>query len=440
MFMDKSELINARNLTVIRLKNTRKKWIWAIVVTWVWLTGTLAPALFKTFTSIDGIIDIHIQDFSTLFLGALSCAIIIQLCLYRNTNQQYSVYPQNNTSRFFAEQLIYHIWIAIFAVAALALYLLQYAIFALIATVYPNVILVYRFSLSFVIVGFFIMIINMFMITSVVTLIAVLIRKYTIYAALWFMIIGVSIIINIGKPGIIFTIIFDFWLQEKSLLLYSVKGIILWAVLTGVSFIINKFTVYYTSGIKISKAIIAVITVLGIIALCVVPLIYVSKKDQYSISSSSSDTVYPGSVNQEIVIDAANIPKGSKIDIKTTNIITDDASEKLYGGNMAMQLCVSDPGMLSHFTGNKILLECYLPYNMSNYADLSPFAEPIVTARLDGTTLYVVYRYIKNVKVIFVPMWSFMGQFEYFKGKNIFQEFAGTSSGSGPGSINVSVK
>ena len=75
-----------------------------------------------------------------------------------------------------------------------------------------------------------------------------------------------------------------------------------------------------------------------------------------------------------------------------------------------------DPLELSNFTGEKLVVSYALPPRIMKLRELGLPINQQVSARLDGTTLYIDYVYDKNVKFVFVPIWSFMRQFDGYRG------------------------
>ena len=146
---------------------------------------------------------------------------------------------------------------------------------------------------------------------------------------------------------------------------------------------------------------------------------------------------------KQITLDASTVPAGSDIKIvKTENIEVDAGSGISYDVNDidTMLLVLSDDAALSSFSGQRIIVNYHFPTCTVCDIDLASLAEPRFTARLDGNTLYLQYDHKTNIKVIFIPIWSFMWQFDEFKGQHIFQESPGYSFGGGSGSVFISVQ
>lgn len=440
MFMEKSELNNTLKLAKIKLKNTRRNRFGFAIVMLCMFLGNVIPILMCVFKQEDGISNYSMLDYSIPFMIGILIAIIIMSVTYRTTNELYSVYPQTNTSRFLSSQILYHIWIVLTAVFLELMYLLQYFLFRLISIKYKNVVLVYKFNLSFVIAGFFVLIIYSILISAIITLTATLIRKFNIYAILIFTIMVVSSFANRIQTINLFKKTFGFLLFEKSPGWFILKGLVLWLVLFVISLIINKYTVYYKGYIKTSKPIITTIVIASVIAIGLNTFLVSESKIKATPSSSIDEVEESNYVMKEIVIDASDVPKGSKINIKAENIMLLQGEQMGYSCDSIIDdihICISDESMLNNFTGEKIIISYAFPYYMVDYVDMMPFIEPELSAYLDGTTLHVKYEYKENIKAVFIPMWSFMWQFDEYKGKDIFNENGGWASGTGGGWVEI---
>jgi len=425
--MAKGELKNAGKLMKIRLRNTRKVWIIPAVICAAVFFGTVIPALVNVFTYQDMVQGVVLQDYSTYFLIALPIIIIILESMYIHTNRKYAAYPQTNTGRFLAEQGLYHIYMTAAAAASAILYLIQYGLFAVIAAACSNVKLTFTFSLGFVITGFFAMILYLFLLSAMISLIVALIRKFRIYAVIVIAAFGIWIVdcfynyyfTNKSNDIVYYCRAILKWLiYEKSIPLFFIKGIGIWIIVWGLAFIINKFTVYYKSSMKVAAPIVAVISIISVIVFLFFSLFTASV-----ISTSANRNYNSWSPEKhEIIIDASGIISGSTVVIKTSNIVTVPmfTGYTVDSGKMYMSIDDQLSRQLSHFSGRQICID----YTIGGYGiggvEVFSLSDPCLTARLDGNTLYLDYSYTKNTKAVVIPAWSFMTQFDEFQNKNIF--------------------
>ncbi|MDR0286463.1 MAG: hypothetical protein LBI03_01965 [Clostridiales bacterium] len=442
MFVEKSELTNAAKLFKIKFNNTRGKRLWFWLVIAILFLGNIISALALVFKHTNQVAAIHLQDYSIFFIVGLPIIFTIIMYLYRESNKRYSVYPQTNTSRFLTEQATYYIMIIGAVVLMLVMNLIQYAVFAVISAISPNVVLIYKFSPVFLIAGFFITIVYMAVITSIIALIAALIRKFNVYAILCLIIVVAIIIINIPKLNSLYGRIFGFLIFEKSPLIFILKGLILWLIFFVIAFIINKNTIYYKSGIKTLKTVFIAIVTLGIAALYAPAFLFIVSEEQHKQPVFEQYDGYSYVINsQEIVLDVSGIPAGSKINIIPTNINVVSESGSYESDEGKMYLSVDNElQYISDFIGKKLIITYTMPHIMNDYVDLNLFTDQQLAAKLEGNTLYLDYQYTTNIKAVYITPWSFMTQFETFKGKNIMPEFLGSANGGGGGNIYITVE
>jgi len=375
----------------------------------------------------------------------------------------YSVFPQTNTSRFLAVQAMHHIVILIAALVSLLFNLLQYALFALLSARHPYIVLANRFDWGFVISGFFVMILYLFLVTAMISLIATLIRKFRIYAILGLAFLGAISLVNPPVFIRLLQSIVAFLVLERNLGLFFIKGILLWVVLFGASLIINKHTAFYRSSMRSDTAtMIAIVFVTTFFLMgLTLPFMIFSGNGNGQVTES---IVY-NSPLEEIVLDASHVPHGSDIEVITTNItlssesgtydddsyddFVDDSETIFWSGGYAtdfgllrlMYLNEDQIYALKNFDGERIVIAYELP-NLSfrdDSIDLSHFVTQEFSARLEETTLYLDYQFTRGVNAVIIPIWPFMAQFEQFQGRDLLIESI-SSHGSASGKIDITVE
>ena len=351
-------------------------------------------------------------------------------------NWDYEVFPQTNTSRFLSAQMLFHIWIVWISLVCLILYLIQYGTIAAIAAGHENIHFVYKFDMGLVLTGFIVMIIYVAVISGIISLIAALVRKFRVYAvAVLIVVLGLAFA-DIVIDGNFFKLVSGFLAFEPSIILFVVKGVFLWLVLLTLTLVINKYTVYYRETARFSRGVSMAITAACIIFLLFVGMVWVdgSYDDTLETERGNNDYKYG-----EIVLDASNVPKGSKINIVSNISEPEDGDDgSIYYGGDRMYLNYNEDE-LSSFDGDKLFINYFLPSEMMSWYNMGPLATH-VSARLDGTDLYVNCTYDQNVKAVFIPVYSFMRQFDYYKGKDVVNECYMSSSGGGSGSVNIEVE
>lgn len=420
MFMDKTELKNTIALSKIKLKVNKKRMIGFLFTAAALILANFIPSLITMFKVTDAVMPFVLQDFSIVFSIAAIFVIIILTSLYRQTNEYYSVFPQTNNSRFISSQIYFYIIFVCMTVVLLLIYLLQFGIFKVLSIFNTNIILAYKFNLGFIISGFFVLLTYGFIIISFVSLIGTLVRKFRIYTTIIAVIFVGILFANIKSIIQILPAKLAFLIGESNIFLFIAKGLIIWIVSVLVSILINKYTVYYKSSIKFSKQITAGICVAGVIIAVISSFVLPQQKITVRNTVTSIKSSEGLNDVRKIILDAASVLKGSKIDV-VSNIANIDVNI------MNLQYDVSVRNGFENFKGEKIIITYKYPIDKLNGYDLISYTYPKFTAVLDGNTLNVNFTYEKNVKVIFIPTWSFMWQFDQFKTKNIFKEDLGTS-------------
>jgi len=444
--MEKNELKNAGHLTRIKLKNEKRiLLIGAFGMGFLPLTNLFG---FLTWLySADDRVGNYYQwpDSSMLLSYGILIAIIVINCFYRTDNQNYAVYPQTNTTRFLSAQALFYALIAFFGVVLLASYLIQYSVVAAIASGNKSIHLIYHFDIGFVVAGFFTLIVYLSLIAALISLVATLVRKFRIYAIAVFIVIAGILIAQPPLAVSLFRAVFGFLIYEHSVMFFFLKGIVLWAVLFILSLIVNKFTVYYRDSIRLSKrvavgiclACIFTVAIFRVFMVVVVPIaLSSSERIDYIYKEPSTIAEDP---DMDIIFDISDLPKGSKINIVTTNIFDETTGDTFFSSSGDMRLSY-DVGALSSVSGNKLIVSYTMPMETVNQYDIASMANPKLSARLEGDTLYLDYTYDENVKAVFIPVWSFMWQFDHFKGKGIFNESFWETGSHGGGGIYIEIE
>ena len=451
MLVGKDELKNAWQLTKVRLSNAKsgKLPIFAGIVGVIYLVSLIL--YFVWLRPGNGALESYQwQDYSLLFLGVLLITIFVFAANYRMSNRNYEVFPQTNTSRFLSSQACTYILIITCALALLLMYLIVYGITALLAAIFTVIHLVYAFDPLFVIAGFFVFIVWLSLFTAVVSLIAALIRRFKLYAILVFAVATGVLIARLGHVIELTRITLGFILFEQSVLLFLLKGIALWIVLFICAFLVNKFTVYYKDSIRLSAQRIAIVVLASALGFTT-PTFFVTPDASLVIIDDRNGFEYSWEAEQ-IEIDVSALPNGTRITIEpganVALIPSDSVAEIHYGGGTITvvyedktieeypdgYLLVYYPEELSSINGNKLVIIFNAARVVLNSYDLMALTHPTFEARLEGTRLYLDYHYDKNVKAVFLPIWSFMWQFEYFRDKGVveqpFVQFSSNSSGA----------
>ena len=472
MFVAKNELINAVMLARIRFTGRLKGGMLTLGVgTGIILLATLIPALTMIFRYAEGLNSYQVVDNSgMIFLGWVG-ALIVFNGKYRSMNQNLAVYPQTNTSRFLAYQVLLHLWIVAIPLFLMMLYLILYGITAAVAAAHDNVHLVYSFDAGFLLSGFAVLMTYLAVLSGIITLISVLLRKFRVYAIVFFSALLILAISNFAQAFNILRIAFGFLLFENSMILFFIKGMGAWAILFVTAVIINKYTDYYkVSSTKQKEEIITgVVVALFLVIVVVISSIFLLtydtdpgnpnmyEQDSYSIELEFPITSEGGIIEPEhgrIEIDISDLPGGSDIDLIVSGDITlietyetvissyhfDDKEILTFDDGSELEVplghIVVFRDSLKNIDGNTLIISYSYPHRVVDDMDIGRLLKPELDVRLDGNTLYLSYSFEKNIKAIFLPIWSFMSQFDHFQGKGVVSRFLYSSFSGSPASLD----
>jgi len=438
MFMAKSELKNVARLIRVKLSGmTSGVLVISAILIATFLLVTLIINIFKLFPANDFLKHHLFLDYSPWFMAGLAVVIAVTNSYYRQINRNFEVYPQTGVSRFLSTQALSYIWIILAAVLCVVLYAIQYGAVAGIASFLKNIHLINKFEAEFVLVGFAVMIVYLSVIAGFASLIAALIRKFGVPTVIF---IAAIIGFTLGRDDIAESVVGSLTF-EPSLILFFIKGVATCLVLFVITFFVDKRTVYVGESAMISEGFASGLTAAFIIFVLLVNVQWNEyqyehgKKYVYNVvrpKSSAEIELWEwtnAESHGEIVLDASALPKGSKINISDGVKIVDpqqylkNKNFYYFGDHFTSPhiLLKYDPRELSDFTGEKLVISYKLKHLVINWRDLRSPADQKVSARLEGTTLYIDYTYDKdyiydkNVKTAFIPVWWFMRQFDYYK-------------------------
>ena len=315
------------------------------------------------------------------------------------------------------------------------------------------------------------LIVGLSLAVACISLIAALIRKFRIYAVAA-LIVMVAVLYARGPYGLgLISTLFSFFSSESSVILFLIKGIALWAILFSLTYVINRYSVYYQSSgayrhffNRIVATGVTALLIAGGATYLVKP---VSLNQLMGLGGSSGG--YSWSVDaQDTEFDISGFPEGSSIHIVTNgdiaiprlsgeHVVTgsrhisdaagwnnyettyyyDDGTSQSFP---AHYLLVHYSFDLNSVSGDKLAVWYYPPFfHTPTQIVLNP-SNSRLEARLEGTTLYLGYSYDKNVKLAFLPIWSFMRQFDYFVGKDIFDDAQHQIRGQNDGHLYIEVR
>ena len=473
--MAKNELINAGRLTRAQISGKKLGGIlgFLIVIQFFFLTD-LSAAIYRIFKENDGIDYYQFADNSFFWIFGMSFAFIIFNCMYRYNNQNFAVYPQTNNSRYLSFQMITYTYLVLVPLTLMVVYLIQYGVIAAIAAGRDNVHLMFNFDISFVLAGFVVMILYMAILAAIINLISVLLRKFKLYAAAFFSAVLVLGLTNLSVAMDIFAMLTEFLIYENSLWKFILKALVSWAILFTVAALINKYTVYYKTRNNKMKSerleIIIAIAVGVVLAIFVVFAVLRFNENLYdgpdggaessvaSPDNNSSGSSYTPSMppQGELEFDISHLPRGSNITVQVSgDVIIIPNSDKIVGwGNSSdyqflfyedgteikysrEQMTIMLPSELDNIQGDTLHVYYSNPWQVVDNTEIGHLVNAEFEARFEGNVLYIHYTFDKNVKAVFMPLWSFMWQFEHFKGKGLFSEDVFGTYASSSANVNI---
>ena len=461
--VDKDELKNSWKLARLKLRSEFSRGVRYLgIILGVLLLLSLISGVIWLFTPNSTPEFYSFMDMSFWLPFGVVIGLIIVAAGYVNNNKSYEVYPQTNTSRFLSTQVLYYAFVVFIAAALLVIYLIQYAVAAPIALGQENTTLPYVFDPVFLIAGLLVLIVGLSLAVAHISLVAALIRKFKIYAIAAFVVM-LAVLYARGEYSLgLVSTVFSFLGSESSVILFLIKGIVLWAGLFTLTYVINRHTVYYRSVAPSKNFITQIVATSVVVALITGGTTLLAKPvtlnqllggggsnlgwmveyqcEEFDISDlpngssirivTSGNIAIPGASNSSNVI-------GTYQDDYQTTVYFEDGTSQTFPSHYLQVGCFFDPNSVN---GNKLVVWYNPPVIYTATQVMINPANARLEARLEGTTLYLDYTYDKNVKLVFVPTWTFMGQFDYFIGKDVFQETLFQSRGEVGGSAYIEVR
>jgi len=440
MFVVKDEYDNIKKLTKVKFTVARKGILFfcfaATVVFLASLTSTIYGIMNQEVSA-----QFHdVADFSVTFFYVLILVLFVLMRNYRPGNENLSMFPQTNTSRFISSQIINYTLVLCVGYVSLVMYLLYSGAIKILSTLTDNIHVVPGFDIGFVHVGFFIFIAYGFLGVAVIDIVGVILRKWTYYAGSAFIALLILALINSNTVAIYTPRILDFLIGEPSIGLFMIKSVVLWLILVGISFFINRSTIYHKSPHPLNKKnVIAIGLIFSMVLLISIPL---------STLSDANSSLYSRGYGYELQvdpletrIDISHIPNGGRISLSVGN--TDVTTEEPYVwlDKMDQPFYIYGMEALEYLQGDTIVLKFYLPFHHVGGVMLEEYILPQTTAYMDGNKLCIDYDYvIQKYHLIVLPIWSIARQFESFKDKGLILSPSPYGISYFSGNINISVE
>ena len=451
MFMAKNELSNAVTLAKVQTKNNKRGLIGLGAALFALLLVGLITAIEATLSYAYDLRHVAVSDNFFMLVFILVFGVTALNFTYRSYNRDYAVYPQTNFSRFLANQITTYGAVILMPVVIMLIYLIQYAVMALIASGRDNVHLVFDFNIAFVFSGLVITIIYLALIAGTITFISTIIRKFRLYAIIFFAALIILFFGIIAEPFQLLQRLLSFFVGESNIWLFILKGTTVWAGLFVAAFVVNKYTVYYKAhSFNFGKrAVTGIFTATICAAILVLSLIRINAEEM--IIHEPLDELFPMDVLRNelsyvLEIDLSNVPAGSDINVVASGdaAFVDGINPEIvgWGGSLGEQTVHFADGTARTFPGEYLIIignesifdidgdTLFIHYRYPIRVDhtgglISHLMNPQFDIRFEENTLYVHYTYDKNVTAVTIPVWSFMRQFDSFRGQNVVNELPG---------------
>lgn len=441
----KEEFASIKSLLKVKFR-IYKNGFWAYMFI---MLGVLLVNLFPLVVSLvradgdPGVRDYTVADMSITLFAGLVIGLIINMFLYRHTNDKQSVFPQSNTSRFAATQIVNYAVVIVVALMLLVIYSVNYGVILWLAQSYNSIRLALNFDIGFMLAGCLTFLLYAFLVAAVIELIGVILRKWTYIAAVIFIAFIVLGIVYMQPVFEYIPEIFAFLTREPSLGLFTLKALGLWFGILALSFVINKFTIYHKSGdfnIK-NRTVVIAIAIAVLLAIGIPTLVFgvfrtdstavsypVAVPEEGSFDDEYFELLFAGM--PEIRIDVSHLPRGSSVYLQTENIIlpkiwNEDEFNVYFSsrtaGMMRFTAVIYDMSVLEDIQGDTIVIRSTRPVYIANGIDLADFANLRITASLEGYILNIAFEFTP-VQVVIMPMWGIARQFEHWADKGLYTE------------------
>ncbi|MCL2059070.1 MAG: hypothetical protein FWH01_08445 [Oscillospiraceae bacterium] len=460
----KDEAANAKRLLNVKFKVHRKNFAYFLVIAAVMFISNFATTVYGIWNDI-GIRNHELSDFSVAFFFGLIIAFIIIMLMYRQTNDKLSVFPQSNTGRFIASQIINYIIVAMAGLMSLAMYLINYCSMRFLSAAKNNVHLALNADAGFIAAGFFTFTAYSFLILAAIDLVGAILRKWAHYAAVAFTALLALAFVNIMTVVEYTPKALAFLVREPSFAVFMAKAAALWIALVAVSLLINYHTEYYRShNTVIKKAVVIVCIIIASAILFITPMVLMFTSGSGGGNAMATyetyddggfaDETFPAA--SEIRIDVSHLPKGSKLALVGDNFNTrgldivngdvvggkdgdvadggdggdggdgaDGAAEYEYiiyeSRSVASYANINGAEALDDIRGDAVVVKFRPPEYTINGVEMMRFANPRFDAYLVDGALRIDY-YVDDAHVVFVPIWGIARQFDAFKDKGYYKE------------------
>jgi hypothetical protein len=391
-----------------------------------------------------------VSDNSVLALICMVFGFTIGSIMYRSTNAKLSVFPQTNNSRLVSWLLLNYSVAITIALVLLIIYFVNYGVIMLMSVFIDGIHLALNVDFGFVVAGFFVYLMYSFLIIAVIKLIGAVIRKWSYYAIVTFIALFAFMIVNIVRVIEYIPIVLSFLIAEPSLILFFLKAIGLWLVLTAVTLVLNHFTIYHKSQNQtLKKRVTIACIIIAVVVTIVTPIILrfsvtiidnTTNTGMVSIDGDWNTDPFYSESNfnriEEIRIDVSHLHNRIKINLNDESIDRMNLDPSRIFSSHDGMVYISGFESVESVNGNTLVIRYNQPWYIVNGIEIFHFGNPRVRVYLRDDTLFINYTFDKSTAMI-LPVWGMVRQFDIFKDKGVLTGHAIGTSGGGDTSVSI---
>ncbi len=425
MLMGQSELKNTLALTKLRLRRSKAMFLILAGI------ATLFT-VFQIFTVITDVSNNEISfDFRELTLLSGTPILIFLICYligsYSESNKVFEVYPQTNTSRLISSQIVIYLT----AIGYFLLTTIWYGLSVLVYTIFMGstgeLVFAYTLDWKYFIIGLLVNLSIWFIIIALLTFLQLIFRKFMITTVVLAICAALSFIIFRERFVHVMESIIGFLTNEQSLVLFFIKALLIWLAIIGISFWINKKTIYYQTERRLLKN---PFILLSFALFVFFGFIF--------FSMESNETIHEETIHEEVTsvpfneskrtieLDASALQDQRVLKVKR-NGFDDIASidQDIVSGYL------SDLYFVNNAPEGKIIIEYTLPHQYIRGIAVLTASDQSFKAEIKNGQLELNYQLIrkKGTQIYFKP-WPFTDKFTAFQNRDFFKisDFSGGGS------------
>jgi len=371
-------------------------------------------------------------DYSFLLLLVVPFVIFIMINWQGRSNENNLIYPQTNTSRFLAELAYYRIVLVAAIGTALFLHLLQHVLVLAFSAQRPDLYLAYSYTVGFLLLAAFVVLIFLGMTVSILSFLAMLIRASGLDMSIPLVILSV-LMFFVSFLGISVYPVVRLASLELNVGLFLLVGCLTWFTFFVSAVALNKRLVQ-TYASKTSAWARYTATAFFIFAAIFTGLAGASIE-----LTTPDDIIFPPHAD-EIIVDASQLPAGESIIIKEA-VIRYDFGPDSWGESTVFMLEREGEGFVigefydgelqgirpeywhwpdgavtayapddyeSVFVGDRIIISYQPPFYTIDNPELLAAVNPEIIAYLDGNILILEYDFVRGNTIAYLPMWRLM--------------------------------